>query len=242
MPIVVARRTARGKIALSIGAGMILNEAGWFVTAGHILSDIAKLDKEVGAPKPPGKRRADKVTHYTSIFGATNSLASHALVRCGVDIGVGKLEGYKPKEDEMFPRLRARDVEQGELLCRAGYPFVDGVEPEWSEENGFKFSNLFPLPMFVNEAFVSRFVNVDERGVWIETSSPGLRGQSGGPLVDIDGLVCGMQVNTHHYPLEFDGKGRNQVLNVGRAVSAQTIRDFLDENNIQYFKEEDGNG
>ena len=242
MPIVVAWRTARGKVGFGIGAGMMLNEEGWFITAGHILQQIADLDVEVSSPKPRGKRKSDRVTHYASIFGTTKAPVALARVRGDVDIGVGKLEGYKPQDGEAFPRFRIREVEQGELLCRAGYPFVDDIRPEWSDKNGFKFSNLFPLPMFVNEAFVSRFANVGDRGVWIETSSPGLKGQSGGPLVDTDGLVCGTQVNTHHYPLEFEGKGRNQVLNVGRAVAAQTIRAFLKENDFKHLTEEDGNG
>ena len=243
MPIVVAWRTASGKVDFGIGAGMILNEEGWFITAGHILTEIAKLDTAISSPisKARGKRKSNKVTHYVSIFGATNANVANAWVRDDVDLGIGRLEGYEPKDGSVFPRLRVREVEQGELLCRAGYPFVDGIRPEWNDKNGFKFANLFPLPMFVNEAFVSRFANIGERGVWIETSSPGLKGQSGGPLVDINGLVCGIQVNTRHYPLEFQGEGRNQVLNVGRAVAAQTIRDFLNQKNIKHLTEDDGN-
>ena len=44
----------------------------------------------------------------------------------------------------------------------------------------------------------------------------------------------GIQVNTHHYPLGFKGKGRNQVLHVGRAVHSKTVRELLDEKNIPY--------
>lgn len=60
---------------------------------------------------------------------------------------------------------------------------------------GFGFKDVFPVTMFANEALVGRFVLL-ESGKWIETSSPGLLGQSGGPLVGTDGLIRGMQVNT----------------------------------------------
>jgi hypothetical protein len=38
---------------------------------------------------------------------------------------------------------------------------------------------------------------------FIETSTPGLRGQSGGPLFDVDGKVWGIQSRTNHYDLGF---------------------------------------
>ena len=110
----------------------------------------------------------------------------------------------------VYPQFRVREVEQGELLCRLGYPFVDSVGPTWSKNKGFAFTNLFPVPQFVNEALVSRFVQLNA-GVWIETNSPGLKGQSGGPLADSDSYICGVQVNTGHYSLGFKGKGRNQA-------------------------------
>jgi hypothetical protein len=38
---------------------------------------------------------------------------------------------------------------------------------------------------------------------WIETSSPGLKGQSGGPLLDERGTIWGVQSNTFSYNLGF---------------------------------------
>ncbi len=233
MPIVVAWTTSRGKVHFGIGAGMIINDQGWFITAGHILKQIIDLERQVQTPKR--RRNGNHATTYASIFGTTKAPLKTASVLEEIDLGVGKLKGYAPANGHVFPKLRVRDVQQGELLCRAGYPFVDGLKPKWT--NGrFTFTNLFPVPMFVNEALVSRFAKL-KSGIWIETSSPGLRGQSGGPLADADGFICGLQVNTHHYPLGFQGGGRNQVLNVGRAVHIATIRSYLDSQNIKYSSE-----
>jgi S1-C subfamily serine protease len=225
-----------------IGAGMIVNESGWFVTAGHILMEIHKLAQQAGRTK--GRRqKPNDVTNYVTVFGTHDPkkvTLTEVEVQGEVDIGVGKLDGYIPPPVHKFPRFRRRDVAQGELLCRVGYPFVDDIGLKWSNER-FQFTNLFPVPQFANEALVSRFIQLPT-GRWIETSSPGLRGQSGGPLVDADGYICGIQVNTHHYPLGFRGGGRNQVLNVGRAVHVETVRQFLDTKGIRYEIEDRNHG
>ena len=236
MPIVVAWRTELGALDCGIGAGMIINDKGYFITAGHILKKISELDQQVINYKPQRRGKRNHVTHYAAIFGGTNAPLDSALVQEELDLGIGKLNGYVPPAGHPFPKFRLREVEQGELLCRLGYPFVDGIKPTWDQNKGFAFTNLFPVPQFVNEALVSRFAKL-QSGVWIETSSPGLRGQSGGPLADSDGYICGVQVNTHHYPLGFEGKGRNQVLNVGRAVHVESVKSFLDTNKISYLTE-----
>ena len=71
----------------------------------------------------------------------------------------------------------------------------------------------------------------------LELSTPGLRGQSGGPLFDEDGLICGMQSSTNHLHLGFDMKNfeyktggktikvTNQpFLHVGHCIHANIIK------------------
>ena len=74
---------------------------------------------------------------------------------------------------------------------------------------------------------------------YFETSSPGLRGQSGGPVFDVTGVVWGIQSETTHYPLGFspknaEGQAEHQFLNSGKAVDAETVCGFLDDNDISY--------
>lgn len=69
----------------------------------------------------------------------------------------------------------------------------------------------------------------------IETSSPGLRGQSGGPVYDREGRVWGIQSRTIHIPLGFDptiiidgvSTVEHQFLNLGIATHARTVLLFL---------------
>ena len=246
VPIVIAWRTQRGKVEWGIGAGMFVNEEGWLVTAAHILNQARKLDQAARSTRLRKRPRGNDITNFCFLVGQDVSSNITAHINDGLDIGVAKLKGVEVPPDYTFPKFRVRDVEQGELLCRAGYPFVnEGRNIVWSAEAGFELKGVFPVPMFVNEALVSRFLNMQDMhdihgssaGIWIETSSPGLKGQSGGPLADADGYICGIQVNTAHYPLGFQGKGRNQVLHVGRAAHCESIRMFLDRQKVRYYTE-----
>ena len=237
IPFGVGWRTRRGRLKVSLGAGIVINDGGCLLTAGHILQRIAKIATE--AAQPSNKRSGkgpDSATHYTIIIGVPNAVVTPGRVTTDpeLDLGTVKLTGYSAPAGHVYPRFRTDEVEQGELLCRGGYPFVNSIKPHWTQANGFSFTNLFPTPFFVNEALVSRFGALPSGGRWIETSSPGLGGQSGGPLVDVNSLICGIQVNTEHYPLGFRGAGRNQTLNVGRAVDVSSVRSHLDSQGIPY--------
>ncbi len=80
--------------------------------------------------------------------------------------------------------------------------------------------------------------------LWIETSSPGLRGQSGGPVFDTAGRVWGIQSMTRHLPLGFspsikkDGVTvvENQFINLGWCAHVQAIMNFLDQHGIKYYR------
>ncbi len=70
------------------------------------------------------------------------------------------------------------------------------------------------------------------------TSSPGLKGQGGGPIVDILGQARAIQSHTrHHSPgfsPEIPGTSRveHKLLNVGIGVHADPVEHFLNEQNI----------
>ena len=97
---------------------------------------------------------------------------------------------------------------------------------------------------------LTRHIMLENEIAGIELSTPGLRGQSGGPLFDKDGIVCGMQSGTNHLHLGFDMKnfeyktnGRtikvtNQpFIHMGHCVHIDIIKNFLRENNIKFYEE-----
>ena len=249
-PIMSIWRTKDGTLNQTVGVVMILNESGWFVTAGHILLDACKLLEDIDSPTSDvtnGAVRVGPVEVADKRGSGTElkllSLQETAHVLPEIDLGIGRLEGYKPKKGQQFPRFREKEVELGEFLCRIGYPLLHKdfrvFESKWFPDKGFQTTmQAAAPPVFVNEALVSRFVRLIDRntgkasGCWIETSSPGLKGQSGGPLTDSVGLICGIQVKTAPYPLGFRD---DEVLYVGRAVRVDTVRDFLDVHNVEYL-------
>jgi hypothetical protein len=76
---------------------------------------------------------------------------------------------------------------------------------------------------------------------FIETSSPGMRGQSGGPVFDVDGRVWGIQRRTHHLDLGFSPRVRtsagetveHQFLIVGIATHPSELIDLAEEKGVR---------
>ncbi|HMK04712.1 MAG TPA: trypsin-like peptidase domain-containing protein [Ferruginibacter sp.] len=143
-------------------------------------------------------------------------------------------------------------IKQGKSLCRIGFPFpefnnfrhnADADDIEWTN-TGNPNSPCFPI-----DGIVTRFVGDQQnnRIAAIEMSTPGLRGQSGGPLFDSSGNIYGMQYATNHLHLGFDMKdidiinnGRknkvsnNPFLHVGVCVHVDRIKEFLNEKKIDF--------
>lgn len=144
-------------------------------------------------------------------------------------------------------------IRQGKFLCRLGFPFPEFSNFEYSEEKddiewieqGQKNTPRFPI-----EGMITRKVmGVTGAPNGIEMSTPGLRGQSGGPLFDQNGIVYGMQSSTHHLHLGFDIKekeirdgGRvkkvsnHPFLHLGNCVHVDIIKNFLKEKNIKFYE------
>ncbi len=163
------------------------------------------------------------------------------------DLALLRLEPFDADQLLSYPVLRpqADVIRPGIAVARVGYPF-HSVEAEYDDERAsFDITAGFPVPMFVSDGIVSRFraLKHDDgrEHTFIETSTPGLRGQSGGPLVDAEGRLVGLQSRTVHYDLGFDAhverdgnrETERQFLNVGEAVHVDTIRALLQENDVR---------
>lgn len=139
----------------------------------------------------------------------------------------------------------------GASLCRLGYPFNDS-KVSYKHGKGFVFHiNLSTQDVYPNDGILTRIRKLVTRpksrfsGLFIETSTPGLRGQSGCAMFDVDGVVYGIQSHTSHLPLDmvvpFPKNGpivalENQVLNVGLGTHSTQIEIFLTVNGINYNK------
>lgn len=147
--------------------------------------------------------------------------------------------------------LRSGDVRQGKFLCRLGFPFPEFKNYHYNESNDrieWTQQGISGTPRFPIEGMVTRHL-ADENGIFgIEMSTPGLKGQSGGPLFDERGIVYGMQFATHHLHLGFDMHQQEILsngekiriehsqpfLHVGMCIHVNLIKKFLQENNVEF--------
>jgi len=172
------------------------------------------------------------------------------------DLALLRFKNYNRK---LYPAhaVFARDsnfIKPGRSLCRLGYPFPEFTnfrynaqtdDIEWTE-TGRLSSARFPI-----DGIVTRLI-ADPDGTisGIEMSTPGLRGQSGGPLFDTRGLIYGMQSATRHLHLGFDIENQEVMvnnrktkvsnypfLNVGMCVHVDVIKRFLRERGVLFHED-----
>ena len=143
-------------------------------------------------------------------------------------------------------------LKQGKYLCRLGYPFPEFTNFQFNEAaDNIEWTNTgqSETPRFPIEGMLTRNLIDADKVIGIELSTPGLKGQSGGPLFNEQGLICGMQSMTNHLHLGFDMKNfeyktggksikaTNQpFLHVGHCIHADIIKEFLTLNKIKFYE------
>jgi len=234
-------------------------------------SDVRQLEQDTTADKRFRKSKvrtfarpaADSVRNHSVWWGRDGVQVHDAVVQPAADLALGRLQPFDPDSVAHYPVFKTPgdDYAPGRSLCKLGFPFHQ-VKPEYDEaRHAFVLPpGTLPMPLFPIEGIFTRVViasmpqagdGKDAQpgpGKFIETSSPGLVGQSGGPVVDTDGAVWALQSHTRHYALGFsppapgkagaEGKSaahkEHQFLNVGLGVHAEAILKLLDEQGVEY--------
>ncbi len=170
------------------------------------------------------------------------------------DIMIGRLEPFDGRNAIEYPVFKNPDrMRFATNLCKLGFPF-SRIEAAYSEEkNRFEIKKgALPLPFFPIEGIYTRRLTAGKSGdgkydiTFLETSTPGLRGQSGGPIFDTEGMVWAVQSHTAHHPLGFSPKivkngkevEEHQFLNTGVGAHGEMIVRFLRDKGVD-FKMED---
>jgi len=191
-------------------------------------------------------------SNFVSCFDRITGFETHLHPQ--YDLAIITFKGFKQKYYQNAAVFIDSNtaIKQGKSLCRLGFPFPEfsnfkynyqADDIEWTRE-GNPNSPSFPI-----DGIVTRLISLQGRIAGIEMSTPGLRGQSGGPLFDKNGIIYGMQSSTRHLHLGFDlenfeiesGVATKRITNtpflhVGQCVHADVIKSFLIEKNIT-FKE-----
>lgn len=178
------------------------------------------------------------------------------FIECGyADLALLKFEGFNQVLCNSFPVFKdnSAELKQGLSLCRLGYPYPEFTNFQYNAQtDDIEWTNTGKAesPLFPIDGILTRHV-ADAGGqiIGLEISTPGLRGQSGGPLFDRDGVVCGLQSSTNCLPLGFDQVNREVMvdgkkkkvsnypfLHLGVCVHVDVIKRFMDENGVKYQK------
>ncbi len=166
------------------------------------------------------------------------------------DLAIGRLDNFDSKWVSNYPIIKdPKDLRCGTSLCKLGFPFHN-PQATFDEATGnFALqSGTLPVSGFPIDGIFTRNVLFGKSGdgkydLWfLETSSPGLRGQSGGPIFDVRGTVWAIQSRTQHFPLGFSPKvikngqevEENQFLNVGLGVHPSLLVAFLKDQGVNF--------
>ena len=170
------------------------------------------------------------------------------------DLAVIKLDGYTNRHysgHAVFVK-NGEAVRPGDFLCRLGYPFAEYSNYAYNpEKDTIEWTNTGKAgsPRFPIEGMFTRHVAGKDGTIeGIELSTPGLPGQSGGPLFNADGIICGMQSATYTYNLGLNVPAlpvskNNPVkpptyFHMGRCIHVNIIKEFLREKKIRFYEEE----
>ena len=168
------------------------------------------------------------------------------------DLAIIRFKGFQKKYYEGFATFinSNTEIKQGKSLCRLGFPFPEFTnfsynyqadDIQWTRE-GNPNSPTFPI-----DGIITRLIIQHNRLGGIEMSTPGLRGQSGGPLFDTNGIIYGMQSSTRHLHLGFDlenfeipsGNQSKKITNtpflhVGQCIHPDIIKEFLRQYQVPF--------
>jgi hypothetical protein len=168
------------------------------------------------------------------------------------DLAILKFKGFSRKfyTGHASFASNSSELQPGIFMCRLGFPF-----PEFSN---FRFdettetiswtSDPSRMVRFPLEGMITRHFGEPDGSIsGVEISTPGLRGQSGGPLFNSEGVIYGMQSRTNHLHLGFDMKNTEVLsdgkkvrvtnqpfLHVGMCVHVDVIKNFLREHGISF--------
>ena len=191
-----------------------------------------------------------RIINHSFWWGRDNLKVETFHVNFDIDLAIGKLNALPENLLKEYPKIiHPQNMKPGTSLCKLGYPFYN-IKTAWnSKTNAFEIDQkLLPIPRFPMEGMYTRNVILGKskdpkyKRKFIETSTPGLRGQSGGPIFDVYGRIWAIQSQTISLPLGFSPKLKkgnketieHQFINVGLGVHPEIIVQFLNEFGVPY--------
>lgn len=252
-PLIVTLRFFDGSVEGGLGSFIILNNEGWCMTAAHNFGasfafhqhqlEIQEYQKGHIAQNPAW------ITDFSILLSGHPIHIIENYIYQEHDLAIFKIDAASVRDQTVFPKIKkSANISPGTSLCKLGFPFVEFVPSFNTQTRQFTLpSNLMPVPLFPIEGIYTRNLLHGRSGddidiLFLETSSPGLKGQSGGPVFDTDGNIYAVQSQNVTIPLGFKGMiqvddkmvEENQFLNVGIGVHPQTIEYLLRKHHVRF--------
>ena len=232
------------EIEHALATMIIVNKKGDIITCKHVANEFV-INKEL---ENNYDNLLEELDNNRDAAIKKYNLEKNTIVLNNISLPF-KLKGvtFDNKNYQIFSK---KLPEQGQSVCKLGFAFPEYSYFEYSKKDKkivLKKDMVSNFPFFPMDGIVTRHVVDDNNNLsMFETSTPGLRGQSGGPVFSPDGIVYGIQSMTKHIDLNFDvdadvkrGSNTKHVtftpfINLGVAISSCEIIKFLDENNVEY--------
>lgn len=261
------------KIEHALGTMIVLNDKGDILTCKHIAEEFIRNDKlgvmygqlmseinncknkdEINNILKKYNIKDDSVvlTNINLPFEINGSVDIKIKMHKYLDIALIKISNVNIKADK-YPIFAKELPLQGQSVCKLGFAFPEYDFFEYSkklENIVMKKDIVASFPLFPMDGIVTRLIMDENNNLsMFETSTPGIRGQSGGPVFSPEGLIYGMQSMTKQLDLNFDVKGKvkrgfndknvhyTPFINLGVCISSKEIIRFLDENGVEYKSE-----
>lgn len=204
-----------------------------------------------------GKLPSAGTARASAWFAEVGDGVEHITRVAAIDLGVARLTNFDKSAIPQYPKFKSDgpDFIPGASLCKLGYPFYQG-RPTWDPALGaftypagalnaccFPIDGIFTrLQQVIAEDAAGKPIASPFPLEFLETSTPGLKGQSGGPIFDVEGNVWALQCLTAHAPLGFsppvevNGKKtvEHQFINMGMGPSAKSITGVLTDLGVKF--------
>lgn len=239
-PILFVQRLNSDKLIPGSSTLFFINEDGFALTCKHVVETIINV----------ANNSNKAIFKFNGCYEKINNI--QAIVHPKYDLAIIKFNGENPLYSGFGYLKKDDNINPGKFLVRSGFAF-----PEFNNytidihTNKLMFTNKgnSNTPLFSNEGMISRLVKENNQLIGIELSTPGIRGTSGGPLYDENGIIYGIQSISKHYHLGFDIVDQNTFINgeyktisnypfisLGECISITVIKEFLNEHKIKYYE------
>lgn len=200
-----------------------------------------------------GYKAGEAVELHTRMLGCVEGpLSLDIKIHGTLDIALMKFNGFSKILADNYPVFGrdGSDLKQGMSICRLGFPFPEFTNFGYdalTDTIGWTTGGQESTPRFPIDGMLTRHV-ADASGqiIAFELTTPGIRGQSGGPAFDSEGRVWGMQSVTKHLDLDFDvdvevqrGAKTRRVqdsafLHAGGCIHIDVLKAFMRDNDVKF--------